>query len=636
MNPCYGQRDRAPYTVEQLEALALAMFMPGERCQYIDVHNNADGWAGSVQEAVRSGRPFMGRCRDDVFNLDHDEEPVVLDDFIEEFLGDYEPVVDWSGQGDRQHLSVVVDDPLHRQALLDQAKQFGFRDVQFGRWLRPPGSPHRLGGFSRLVDGMSPEEAVRRLFRLPRSLGLGHRASQALFVGAGAFESGDRSSSMALVTATTGMVNAGYDDDQMWSLLRANPGGEKITRKIDEGEDPVEVRRWWQHRYVTGSRERVRLNPMISSGGDADEFIARVTRWMKARRWKGVGGANQRAALTALLKVAAETHSVHDLGMSQRQLAELAGLTDRTVAKSALDKLIGIGIIEVTPMDQRTPNPSHSGVAARSYTLRAPSNMTPDERAAWFGAGDDDPTSLLLHQSHTGGVRMIGEVVDIPQGLGHDAFHRRGLGPTKLNIWNVLDPVVPSSTRQVAEALKYSSTSTPREHLKSLAVHGMAIKTSHGWLRLDPDLDEVSRVMGTHGVGEALQRKHRAERAKNNRRVFMTAEEKFVRDHIRRGTRSHAIDQRALRSAFYSYCSISYFTTKEVRQPGPDLRLLKTILDQRPGAEFEDAGSHWTFLRGRWTGIRLIGRPRDELVRLAEHSELTREVALPRSRPPPR
>lgn len=608
MNSSYDVSGQ-PYPAPQIEALTRSLWDPAKPIFFLDSENNEAGWARSPEAAVADGRPFVVTPRKDVLALDDDSGQELAARFAEEYLADYEPVLEWTGQVGRQRCLVVVDDYRHRQWLQDAAQGFGIPDSRFARPVRPPGSPHRMGGWSRLID-LTPEEAIRRLARPHRSVGLGYRASQALYRGTDAYpqgrfasggEEGDTSASRALWSATLGMVNAGYDETTMWSLLMAHPGGEKVQRKAANTSEE-KARRWWERYELRRARDRVAASPLIASADEAHEFIDRLCRWMAAHRWSGVGGANQRAALTVMLAKADELNSTFDIGMSERQLAEQAGFTNRTTAGASLKKLIDLGVLEETPEHYRSRGTTHRGARAKSYTLRAPKAMTPAEHTAWYRGLDEPGSTSLLHQSEPGGVRLIGGVVT---SLGHDAFRRKAIGKSKYFVWQELDPAEVRTTRQISEALR-KSLDTTRKHLRDLEASGLALRASGGWLRLNGDLDGIALEQGTAGQGDAMHRRHQRERELNNSRLNAQPEREFVEQRITVGSLADTVEHVRLRSEFYDFCNVERRRTGVIYTPGPDVRLMSEILALVPGASFERSAGTNLLLKGRWRGLRVI------------------------------
>lgn len=598
-----------PLSPTEQERLAEAVADLAQGIQFIDPNNNADGYAESLSEAVRSGRSYMVRARDDILVLDHDEDDLLVTRFADEFPSDFQVVITRSGQGSHQHGFVVIDDPAQRPYYERAAKDFGIADVQFGRWIRPPGAPHRFGGSWSRLENVDVDAAVTALYRPSgRTSPLGHKARQALYVGKTAFvtkhaPSGDASA--ALRSATLGMVNAGYSEDTMWALLMNNPGGEKIRLKIDKGMSHEAARRWWVKQHVETARAKVEQWPTVSCPQEALVLIHAVRAWSEAHVWKGVGGATDRSVLQVFLDLAEKQHRVFDLGLGCRDIADRAGLGGYGTASRSVKRLMRIGVLVFVDKYDRYDDGTYTGPRANRYALSAPSLMTEREQEAWTGALTDGAQQSQVEQSDSGGVGMTVSPVRTNGPLDHDAFRHRALGKSKLRVWEALNHEKACTTRELADMLGYTSTSTPRKHLTALANVGLAQETANGWIRTDANLDAIAQDLGTSGKGEAQRREHQEQRQRNRTKMAQRSEEQFAARHLRQGEIGDTISLGDLRREYTAFCFARGLQTN----PARDRDLIAAIERDIRDVTFHEHGSSTFRTSGTLHGVRIINSP---------------------------
>lgn len=580
--------------------LAKGIADPTQRAQYIDEANQACGWA-SIEEAAHSGRSYMVKAREDILVLDHDDDDLLVESFIEEYCSDFDWVICWSGMNQHQHGYIVVDDPAEREGLAKSAKDFRIADVQYGRWIRPPLAPHRLGKTCSTLKDINVEEAADRLHRAPRSLGLGRKATNALLRPAPETKDGTkRDRSHELWSATVGMVNQGYDPDLMWRLLLDHPGGDSLRARMDErGWSEAKTRMWWERHVLPAARERVRLRPTVKDPAEALRIIYGARGWMEARRWKGTGGAHRKAVLIVLLDLAEELRRVHDLGISVREIAERAGMGHAATATRNLKRLKEIGIIQFVPRGERYEG-EHQGPTANRYTITLPEDMTPTEKEAWERGMEAAPTAVV-QQSESGGVSLN---VAVPTLLSHDAFRPGSLSKNKFHVWEWLSFDTPLTTKQIASQLQYKKPDGVRGHLKALEMMGLAIKTDNGWLRLQGDLDAIAEFNGTVGKGERQCLRHAQERHENLKKFDGDNVTKFLVRHTRFDPQS-VLSFTDIRSEYWKFCQHQHVgkDPKSDRQFADAIqhRYPKVVSTSLPGYE-DSLFQH----KKVWCGLRLV------------------------------
>ena len=572
-----------------------------------------DGFALSINEAVRSRRPFMIHARPDVVVLDHDDptRPGLLDEFADEFLGEHRPVICASGQPGRQHLFVFDPDPHNRNWIMREAAEFGVGDCQLGRWIRPPGSPH-LPDRRSVLTNCTPDEAVEWLEAPHVQCSLGHRASRALYFGEPSPTGRDQTRSSVVMTATLGMVNAGYTHDEMWQSLMRHLGGLSLREdpqgnKLDES---LSRRRWEKHTLAT-AMTRIQASPLIADQNDALTTIRGARAWWRVHNWKGISGANDRAVLGAILDVAENETRVFGIGLSNRQAAEKAGIGTRTTARNSLNRLKAVGIINRIPREQAHVSDSYSGPAAHRYAIKVPTFANDEERRAW-NEGVQNLKRSPVNQSDPGGCEYpTGSVASVST-LNHDAFRRGALGKSKQKLVDRLSNTEPRTAKELATLLGYTTPATVRKHLNELAEHGLANKVGKGWIAISADLDQIAVKLGTAGKGEAQRIKYVAEREANIRKLAErhSKASAFVARMID-DSEGGSVGQREIRAMY-----VGKWCPQRPSEPVRDHVLIEEIQHQFPKAVFvEHTGSmpagdgmpplpfetSW----GTWFGIRL-------------------------------
>jgi hypothetical protein len=92
----------------------------------------------------------------------------------------------------------------------------------------------------------------------------------------------------------------------------------------------------------------------------------------------------------------------------------------------------------------------------------------------------------------------------------HDAFGARALGKGACWLWGLL-LATPRPSAFLAEVTGMDRRTAERK-LSRLGEHGLALKVGSGWARLERDLDEVARELGTAGKAERRRDQHRSQR----------------------------------------------------------------------------------------------------------------------------
>lgn len=471
-----------------IEDFAHVVAIPGSQAQLLDERNVLMGQA-PIWQAVAEGWPFFVFARPDLLVLDGDHPLAPID--VEllalrlELLG-ISSVIVASGHPDepwRRHLFATVPADDLRESLRTIAEKLRF-DVRRGnQGMRPPLSPHRLGGSSLLVEPTSPMEALGILSPTPRVLS--ERILRLIFYGDEAARYPSRSEAdMAVAVA---IANARGTREHLECVLRSPTSGvgEKYRERGERGRADY-LRRTWN-----AAEQRVLNNPPTEPETAAQRTARRTIRTidqatqLDPRMWRGTGGSNARRLLFEFLDIGRRKGST-EVGMSVRQGAEAIGCT-RSSAYRALNTLQGLGFLKRILRGQM--------LRGSEWKLRIPSALVgtafPQQRG---GVREDCPTSCVCR----------------------DLWRYKVLGPRKRDVWKLLS-TEPTSSAVIAEVLGIGRRQA-QKHLRALATHGLAVETT-GWELGPTDPHDLVHELGVAGLGEETRQAHQEERADYYRRV---------------------------------------------------------------------------------------------------------------------
>lgn len=400
-----------------------------------------------------------------------------------------QPVLVASGQPGRRHLFVRVDDVEQRGLVRDRLKASG-ADVRAGKQpIRPPLSPHRLGLPSRLL---APTDATAALDALggpesdeqarPRR-GLSDATTRLLGQSP---PPGSRSE--PVMGALLGLANAGLDREQAWATLRSAPLG---GRYAGPGYGP---RARFDREWSKACR-RVEEVPAYRDGADVRLHVETYLDASEADTcWRGVAGSSALAVLRAHAGIACRRGST-SYGASQRELAELAGLTLPTV------RVANIRLRRLGLLSQTRPGGTRDGRrVATAWRLTLPNVAT------------------FYHSSHTPergliGKRSLRSGLTLEGLLRHDVSRWRALGKGFPALLLALESVGTARVCHLAARLGRHRV-TVSNQLRRLVVQGL-VKRSDGkrgfyQSSVEPEalasrLDRVAVRLGTAGVGLRTQ-----------------------------------------------------------------------------------------------------------------------------------
>lgn len=239
------------------------------------------------------------------------------------------------------------------------------------------------------------------------------------------------------------------------------------------------LERWFDGVW-NGAQRQVADHPLIH---DQSEAVYRATELLETvirdQRFIGRGGATDIAVFRAVITICQRVGRVGNVGISRRELAEMARINSRTASR-CLRRLVDRGLIRlVTPSDGRHPS---------TYSLVLGATRAPHS---------------LLHQQvgHEWGVGVAPS----------DAWRwGGGLGLSTARTFAILDDEAKFASA-IAEVLGVHRRTTQR-HLARLAEHGLAERTDEGWIRGDADLEHVAHDLGVAGAIFVQRRDHKEDR----------------------------------------------------------------------------------------------------------------------------
>jgi hypothetical protein len=317
-----------------------------------------------------------------------------------------------------------------------------------------------------------------------------------------------QSRSEVVQALATMAVNQGYSQEWLLKVLLnpSNRAGEKIQRM---GE--TEARRYIAQSYHK-ARAFVGNHPAFGDRSEAAaavvEKIDRAADIILRSARPGQAGATDYSVLAVHLAIARRVGSL-TYGASDREIAELAGLSRPTVTRSHRR------LIENCKFLKRIKLPAIGATTASQWRLRLPAGSV---------LGDTSPTLI-------GGVRPTGKADHTP---GADIWRRgKGLGKSKYRVWSLLTS--PKTAAELATTLGIKVRSV-WDHLWMLEDLGLCTRELDGkWHRCDVDLDAVANRLGVAGEGARQRARHESEREINAQRLRRRAEHILYSNGYERG-----------------------------------------------------------------------------------------------------
>ncbi|WP_409331142.1 hypothetical protein [Trujillonella humicola] len=354
--------------------MARAVMVTGERARPINEANVLTGEYVTVEEAVARGTAFMVPLRDGVIAWDADPDegtegmpPWVTT--VERVTAEMNArcVIVGSGRPGHFHVYVVGPPGWSTADLAERFRQEA--DIPGGalraaNGIRPPLSPHRLGGAGVLVSPPDYAQTLAALTGRPGAIPLTPESRRILRHGdpQGKFTYGhSRSRSVMARSLALRYVNAGLGvEDYMHDMLDPrNRGGEK-AQEMEKTRGLPETRKTLRNWY---EEQRVRARDDPAFGHDRRrrrEELALLHRTAETYPWpKGKASSTDRAVYEFLLSIAdgIENPVVRH---STRSIADAVGRRRATVSAS-LSRLEERGLLQVVRRSTRT--------GARTYKL---------------------------------------------------------------------------------------------------------------------------------------------------------------------------------------------------------------------------------------------------------------------------
>lgn len=462
------------------------------------------GWV-TLDEAIASGRPFAGRLQAGMLVVDEDVHDEQGFQQIKNYLTQQgvPTVTVASGGSNRRHLfarvrsrsvweqsvvmmrrrsAVLRAQPKAIAADTDVATALVVRGEQ--EFIRPPGTPHRSGGWSRLLDPADPDVAIARL-RTPRPHAMVNAKNQT-FLTNGA-PRGQRSE------AVQGLVNhlryIGFDFEMIWDLLLAHPqgGGERLV-EIRDTKGYGAARAWLRRSWEKAEKWRV---PQFRSRTDAIDFIDAWRTTVFQRPAVGRTAGTRRRLLMFIGAFAAHIGRT-TVSRSVRQLARDVGVAPATVIHALRAELADGWLIS------RDPETKASSAA---YTLTIPAEL--------LDAATPVPT--LSPSVGVTGVQVPSSThVELVTLQRHDIWRSAGLRGQAFLLYAFLSKE-PVSTTELAVRARMP-VSTVNRHLRALRDVGLADKSGVMHYLGTATLDEAAIEAGVAGAGDRVDQRFDRER----------------------------------------------------------------------------------------------------------------------------
>ena len=356
--------------------------------------------------------------------------------------------------------------------------------------LRPPGSPHRSGGRSRVLQGdldaFLLDSAPGAFDSLATVLGLRSRLDHdevrflRLLVRGDPMNEYQSRSELQQALAYFAVL-AGWSEQRYISELldEANKGGVR-AQSLPRRRAVADLER----SYRKAIRRIHRPVDLASLDRQLYGFLTHA----QTQDWAGVAGATDLAVVEVFVAVAQKLGKT-EFRVSNRDIAEEAKINKET-ANRAVHRLIDRGLIRRTAAHQKRKS--------ATYQLVLPPLPWGNETLG------PNPYS---HKTQ-GGCEMTVRV-ESP----HDVFRWGVLGHTARLIYEALEINEERSTAAITDSVGCHSKTTSRR-LKEMEGLGLAEQNGEGrWKRGQRDLDEVAEELGADRRSWEQKREHELERA---------------------------------------------------------------------------------------------------------------------------
>lgn len=409
-----------------------------------------------VVDLVAEGEPYMVAVAEDLLVLDADnlEQVATLQEMARRLeLDEHRHVIVRSGSPGHRQLWARVGRGYRAQLEAELRRlPSGCPDLRRCRMVRPPLSPHPAGYPVELV-GVGLTEALSILQFSPGLVDrLGATARAALETGVS--RGADPTRSSVQFSVLKGCVVAGFTDVEVGHLFSQDyPGTLKYRRHVHRNPDGA-----WRALLQDFRRARAKTSAdvVVDDPHSARVALSIVAAHIAAEPW-GPGDENLQAVLEAHLHIARRAGKTSGHHASRHELADLTGLSVRTVARI---NARGVAAGWLLQLEQHTATKAATWAFAYARRSAPPTQHTGRGVCYRWGATARPPWSADIWR---------------PAGLGHKACR----------VWLTLssEPVMPA---ELADRLNYKSAGPIRRHLRRLEAVGLAEHTEYGWV-LGPD-----------------------------------------------------------------------------------------------------------------------------------------------------
>ncbi len=533
---------------------------PGGKALLIDDQNDGDGWV-LLPVAIASGKAYAVAPRRNLVVVDADN-PEDADEVVElaeeTFWRHWIPaVVVASGHEGHRHVFGIAETAEKamacavefRKSAILKGLTFDLRSPRapgrspVGGCIRPPLSPHRLGGRSTLLSPAAPHEALERL-RWADNGAKGTApveelsrppAAQFSVVAATSPELSSRrllSVSMAVLLATgtqpgrtyasasevvqaiaLGAANAGWSfhDFEVALSNPVNLGGATYRTRIEK-RGLGRAKEWLERSWRRALEFQAVSPPRRVVAPSVERAISEIETALQLVGWVGMAGHTDKAVLLAVIALGRAQGTICPHAAS-RTVADLARVS-RTTATRSLWRCVGRGWFE--PPDERATHPRH----AHRWRLRLPEGHDRTSADSSNAVAGSD-AKLEVGGPHTRpqhgeerGPHATGFVLP-----DNDAWRwKRGLGLAVRSVWEALS-TTPQTAKEISALVGRRHPRTVRDHLRRLAREGLATKVgkrgqAFEWVRTPgANLDAFALRSGATAAGNRQRRKHREEQA---------------------------------------------------------------------------------------------------------------------------
>ncbi len=431
-----------------------------------------------------------------------------------------------SSGGGGFHVLTTFSPGLPKETVADLAAGFGALAPSLDpspladHWtaaIRPPLSPHRSGGQSRVRQPATEAEALRVL-RFPnpnasagRVLALLPRVAPKVpttptpaspdltaryerpasartmeLLRSGDMDHRYRTGSEAEFAVVLGLIDAGWSEARIREAF-ADPGNlgcPSYQRRLREGAGRADQ---YLSRQIRKADDFARAYPPAKL--TVDPGLAAVVAAAEAWHPGGRTGAADRAVLLAHVRAAVQAGS-RTYGLAWRTAAEWSGAVKRERIRASESRLRAAGWV--------APDGGTTEEGARRWVVTSPE---------W--GGEKRAQSLMPPNGGEGG----GAGARWGPGPGHPLWHPRALGPGVRETLGTLD----DGGRPLAAIARATGhdRKTVRAHLRRLADLGLAAQTPAGWVATGRSLDDALGELppDAQTAAQRQRERHQRERA---------------------------------------------------------------------------------------------------------------------------